>query len=210
MSITLIILIMTCVISYQALQNPTISARLLFYPYEIKRKGEFFRFLTSGFIHGSWPHLFINVFVLYQFGTMAEDAFSALFGEDFGKIIYIVFYLSAIIVAGIPTYLRHQDDLGYRALGASGATSALVFFYIVFSPWSWFQFPPVPAIVFGILYLAYSSYMDKKGTDNIGHNAHLWGALYGLLFTIVSIYISRPDLFNVLLDQLLAGPVSPF
>jgi len=210
MSITLIILIMTCAISYQALQNPTISSRLLFYPYEIKRKGEFFRFLTSGFVHGSWPHLFINVFVLYQFGTMAEDVFSMLFGEDYGKIVFIVFYLSAIIVAGIPTYFRHQDDVGYRALGASGATSALVFFYIVFSPWSWFQFPPVPAIVFGILYLAYSSYMDKKGTDNIGHNAHLWGALYGLIFTLVSIYVSRPDLFDRLIAQLLAGPVSPF
>lgn len=210
MSITLLLLIMTCVVSYQALQNPAMKARLLFYPYEIKRTGEYFRFITSGFIHGSWPHLFINVFVLYQFGIMAEEVFSQLFGVDYGKIVYIVFYISAIIVAGLPTYFRHQDDVGYRALGASGATSALVFFYIVFAPWAWFAFPPLPAIVFGILYLAYSSYMDKQGVDNIGHNAHLWGAIYGLIFTLTSIYIARPDLFDRLLSQLLAGPSSPF
>lgn len=206
MSITLVLVIMTCIISYQGLQNPGINARLLFYPYEIKRKGEYFRFITSGFIHGSWPHLFINVFVLYQFGEMAESVFNGLFGENYGKIVYLVFYLTAIIVSGIPSHLRHQDDLGYRALGASGATSALVFFYIVFAPWAWFTFPPLPAIVFGILYLAYSSYMDKNGQDNIGHNAHLWGAIYGIVFTLTSIYIARPELFDGLLAQLLAGP----
>lgn len=207
MSITLILVVMTGFISYQAFNNPEMRAKLLFHPVSIKNSGEYYRFLSSGFIHGSWGHLLINMFVLYQFGRFAEElVFPLLFGEAMGKIIYIVFYLVAIIVANIPTYFRHQDNYGYAALGASGATSALVFVYILFDPWQWFVFPPLPAILLGIGFLWYSSYMDKRGTDNIGHNAHLWGAVFGLVFTVVTIMAVQPELLDYIIARLLEGP----
>lgn len=207
MSITLILLIMTGFISYQAFNNPEMRAKLIFYPATINSSGEYYRFLTSGFIHGDWGHLFINMFVLYQFGRFAEEAvFPLLFGEAMGKFVYLLFYLAAIVLSSIPTYFRHRDNYGYAALGASGATSALVFTYILFDPWQWFIFPPLPAILVGIGFLVYSSYMDKRGNDNIGHNAHLWGAIFGLFFTVASIMLLQPEYLDYILAQLFAGP----
>lgn len=198
---------MTGLISYQAFNNPEMRAKLLFHPTSIKSSGEYYRFVSAGFIHGSWEHLLINMFVLYQFGRFAEQlVFPLLFGETMGKVIYLVFYLAAIVIASIPSYFRHQDNYGYAALGASGATSALVFVYILFDPWQWFIFPPLPAILVGIGFLWYSSYMDKKGTDNIGHNAHLWGAVFGLFFTISSIMALQPELLDYIIAQLMEGP----
>ena len=207
MSITLILLIMTGLISYQAFSNPDMRAKLIFHPATVKSSGEYYRFLTSGFIHGDWGHLFINMFVLYQFGEIAEKSiFPLLFGASMGKFVYLVFYLAAIVLSSLPTFFRHQDNYGYAALGASGATSALVFVYILFDPWQWFVFPPLPAIILGVGFLFYSSYMDKRGTDNIGHNAHLWGALFGLAFIGVSIMTLRPELMDFLIGQLMEGP----
>lgn len=207
MSITLILLVMTGWISYQAFNDPVLRANLIFYPAMIKTPKDYYRFLTHGFIHGDWGHLFINMFVLYQFGRFAElQVFPLLFGDAMGKMMYLVFYLAAIVLSSIPTFFRHQNDYGYAALGASGATSALVFTYILFDPWQWFIFPPLPAILVGIGFLVYSSYMDKRGTDNIGHNAHLWGALFGLFFTVVSIMALQPALLEYIIAQLMSGP----
>jgi membrane associated rhomboid family serine protease len=147
------------------------------------------------------------MFVLYQFGRFAEEqVFPLLFGANMGKFVYLLFYLAAIVLSSIPTYFRHQNNYGYAALGASGATSALVFTYILFDPWQWFIFPPLPAILVGIGFLVYSSYMDKRGNDNIGHNAHLWGAIFGLFFTIGSIMLLQPQYLDFILTQLFAGP----
>ncbi|MCB0610969.1 MAG: rhomboid family intramembrane serine protease [Lewinellaceae bacterium] len=203
--ITIILVVLTGIISYQAFNNPEFKAKLLFHPVTIQNQGEWYRFISSGFIHSDWGHLFINMFVLYQFGQIAEGMFDYIFG-DLGHLAYIIFYLSAIAMASLPSYFRYRNNYGYAALGASGATSALVFAYILFAPWEWFVFPPVPAIVFGVLYLLYSSYMDKRGGDNIGHNAHFWGAVYGLAFILLSILLFKPVLFPVILDNLMQGP----
>ncbi len=208
-SITLILVIMTSLISYQALNNPAMMQQLVFRPALVKQNGEFYRFLTSGFVHGSWMHLGINMFVLYQFGEFAESLFVFLYGTAIGRIVYVLFYLSAIVVSSIPTYFRYQDNFSYGAVGASGATSALVFAFILYNPWQWFLFPPLPALLLGIGYLFYSNYMDKQGTDNIGHNAHFWGAIFGLVFTIVSIVAMRPEMLDLILMRLLEGP-GPF
>ena len=206
--ITIILVVLTGIISYQAFNNPEFKAKLLFHPVTIQNQGEWYRFISSGFIHSDWGHLFINMFVLYQFGQIAEGRFDYIFG-DLGHLAYIIFYLSSIAKASLPSSLRYRNNYGYTALGASGATSALVFAYILFAPWEWFVFPPVPAIVFGVLYLLYSSYMDKRGGDNIGHNAHFWGAVYGLLFIIVASWLMQPSLIGYFIDQLAAGPKAP-
>ena len=206
-SITLILIIMTSLISFQATNNPAMMEKLIFRPASIKNGGEWYRFLTHGFIHSprSWFHLIINMYVLYIFGEDIEFWFNDIFGSALGKLAYILFYLAAIIISSIPTYFRHQDNYAYAALGASGATSAIVMAFVIHHPWSWlllFFVIPIPAIVAGVLFLFYSSYMDKKGTDNIGHNAHLWGAIFGVVFVILSLAALRPDLLENFLYQL--------
>ncbi|MBL7790808.1 MAG: rhomboid family intramembrane serine protease [Saprospiraceae bacterium] len=209
MSMTLVLVIMTALISMQSFSNPEMRAKLLFAPATMKRSGQWYRFLTSGFIHADWGHLLINMFVLYQFGEVAESVFGSLFGPLYGRLIFLFFYMSAVVVASFPSYIRHQDNYGYAALGASGATSALVFLYIILDPWQWFLFPPLPALIFGVAYLWYSSYMDKRGTDHIGHYEHFWGAVYGVVFTLLTFILFKPFMLNYFLGKLLEGP-GPF
>ncbi len=209
MSLTLILIIMTGLISYQALRNPSMQQKLLFHPYSVKHRGEYYRFFTHGFVHGDLQHLLINMFVLYQFGRIIEIYFNSIFGSAIGKIAFLGLYLSAIVLSSLPDFFRHQDHTFYRSVGASGATSALVFAFILFDPWQWFLFPPLPALLFGVAYLWYSSYMDKRGMDNIGHNAHFWGAVYGIVFTLISAALLRPEMLNAFLVQLLKGPSAP-
>lgn len=221
-SLTLIIVIMTSLISYQAFSNEAMKQKLIFYPVSIKERGEWYRFITHGFLHGDLMHLIINMYVLYVFGEQIEEIFTSeavtfkvsnttitCFGAVKGRLIFLGLYLGAIIISSIPQYFRHQDNRFYRALGASGGTSAIVFAYIIFDSWAWFSFPPLPAILLGVAYLMYSSYMDKKGGDNIGHNAHFWGAVYGLVFTIIMAAIFAPEMLELFIDHFLAGPRAP-
>jgi membrane associated rhomboid family serine protease len=209
MSLTLILVIMTGLVSFQAFNNPELLYKLRFHPVSIKDQGQWYRFLSHGFVHASWEHLLINMFVLYQFGEFIEYMFNGLFGDGIGRIMYLVMYLSAIVIASIPSYFKNEHNTYYSAVGASGATSALVFAYILFQPWGWFIFPPLPAILFGVAFLWYSSYMEKRGMDNIGHNAHFWGAVYGVAFTVISAAVLNPDLIDMFIYQLLQGPTPP-
>ncbi|MFT5167920.1 MAG: membrane associated rhomboid family serine protease [Saprospiraceae bacterium] len=221
-TITLIIVIMTSIISYQAFTNQSMKQKLIFHPVSVKERGEYYRFLTHGFLHGDYMHLIINMYVLYVFGEQIESIFVSegitflnsnipmeSFGPVKGRIIFLLLYFGAVIFSSIPQYFRHQENNYYMALGASGGTSAIVFAYILFVPWEWFTFPPLPGIVLGIAYLLYSSYMDKRGGDNIGHNAHFWGAVYGLVFTIAAAGIFAPDMLEVFKFAFLQGPHWP-
>jgi membrane associated rhomboid family serine protease len=221
-TITLIIVVMTSIISYQAFTNPAMKQKLIFHPVSVKERGEFYRFLTHGFLHGDFMHLIINMYVLYVFGEQIENIFTSeaitfvdssvpiiSFGPLKGRIIFLLLYFGAIIISSIPQYFRHQDNNYYMALGASGGTSAIVFAYILFIPWEWFTFPPLPGIVLGVAYLMYSSYMDKRGGDNIGHNAHFWGAIYGLVFTLLMAAIFAPDMLELFKYAFLQGPHWP-
>jgi len=119
--------------------------------------------------------------------------------EIAGPLGFWGLYLGGILVSDIPSYLKNRNNSAYASLGASGGVSSVVFAFILFSPWSWFTFPPVPAIVYGIGYLVYCVYMGKRGGDNINHDAHFWGALYGVVFTI----IAQPKIGGYFLDQLM-------
>lgn len=209
MSLTLILVVVTGLISYQAFSNRNVLDKFILYPALMKDTKQWYRFISSGFVHADWQHLLINMLVLYQFGTILERNFSSIFGPGFGQILYILLYITSIIIADIPAYLKHQNDPSYRALGASGGTSALVFAYILFNPWGWFTFPPLPALIFGVGYLLYSSYMGKRGMDNIGHDAHFWGAVYGVFFMIFAALAFQPGLVNYFLAQLMQGPSAP-
>lgn len=192
--------IITVIISYGAFQDQSLKHKFLFVPALIKERGnsELYRFITNGFIHADWMHLGFNMYVLYMFGPMIEGAYGAAFGEIAGRLLFLVMYFLGIIVSSIPSYIKHQDFYGYSALGASGAISAVVFSLIFFAPWGGIGiiFIPgfsLPSWIMGILYLAYSSYMSKRGTDNIGHDAHFAGAVWGFLFTLALGFLYNPD-----------------
>ncbi len=209
MSLTLILIILTGLISLQAFNNPNVQGQLIFHPVTIRETGQWYRFLSHGLIHGDLQHLLINMFVLYQFGTVIEGVYLQFFGDLGGRLMFLFLYFSAIVVASVGSYFKHRYNSSYAAVGASGATSALVFSYILFAPWQWFIFPPLPAILFGVAYLWYSSYMERRGMDNIGHNAHFWGAIYGAVFTLIAVTLARPGFLMYFISQLAKGPSAP-
>lgn len=193
LSITLIIIIITVLVSLGGFSNYKVMNDLILYPPAVKEKKQWYRLLTSGFLHADYQHLFFNMFTLYFFVRSMEG----LYANYLGKLGFLFFYLAAIIVSDIPSFIKHRNNYEYRSLGASGGVSAVVFAYILMAPWAWFTFPPIPAIVYGILYLAYSVYMSKKGGDNINHDAHFWGAIFGIVFTIVM----DPRILSFFLEQ---------
>ena len=206
MSLTLVLVIITSLISYQAIQNPNMLAQLVHSPYREKHHKEYYRMLTSGFIHSSrtWSHLLINMLVLYQFGEVVENVFVQLFGATMGRINYLGLYLLTIVCAGIPSYFKHKDNPSYSALGASGGVSGIMFVYTLFFPWAMlllFFIIPCPAIIAAVLYIVYSYWADRNQNDNVGHDAHLYGALFGLAFAL----ILKPSIFNIFLNKLVEG-----
>ena len=207
---TLILIAITCFVSWRAFNNPALRTRLMFIPSAVKQRGEYYRFLTHGFVHADFRHLLFNMYALYIFGEATQYVFTeGLFGVQFGNIGYLLFYLAALVASTIPDYLRHQDNSMYASLGASGGVSAVMWPYIMLAPWNWFIFPPVPAIVLGIGYIAYSHYADKRGTGNIGHNAHLSGAIFGLLAYVALCVVFNPYILEQFWTSLLQ-PQSPF
>lgn len=184
-SVNLAIVAVTVLVSWLAFNNPRLAERLILWPPAIDRGKQYDRLVTHGFIHADWMHLLFNMITLWSFGGAMET----FFAERIGTIGYVLFYLSAIVVAILPTYMRHRHDAGYRSLGASGAVSAVLFAFILLDPWSGiylFLIPiPIPAFVFAALYIGYSIWMDKRGGDNINHSAHLYGAAYGVMFTLI-------------------------
>ncbi len=185
---TLIILLITVGISIWAFSNPQLFDRFLFKPYWIKQQNQYDRFLTSGLIHGDWIHLLVNMFVFLSFGSVVERAYQQLFGESFGTINFILLYIGALVLSDMATFLKHQHDPGYSSLGASGAVSAVVFASIIFEPWReilLFAIVPIPGIILGVLYLVFSAYMARNSATNINHDAHFYGALFGVAFTLL-------------------------
>jgi membrane associated rhomboid family serine protease len=186
--ITYIILGLTIVVSFSAFNNPKQMQKLIMYPYAVKRNRQYFRFITSGFIHKDHLHLIFNMFSLYFFGTAVERVFQRVFAEK-GNLYFILLYTLALVVSDLPSYLKNRDNPSYQSLGASGAVSAVIFAFILFQPLSdifiYFALC-MPGFILGTLYILFSYYQGKKGGDNINHDAHLYGALFGFVFCAVT------------------------
>ena len=202
--ITLAIIGITCVISFLSFENRGLFERLKHAPYLEKRNNEYYRLLSSGFVHGSWAHLLINMYVLYEFGGTIEQRFNLDF-EMMGNLFYVLFYVITIAAANISTFVKHQNHPGFGSIGASGAVSGIIFAYVLFYPLRGigFIFIPglnIPAIILGIGYLIYSAWASKKGRDHIDHDAHYYGALFGMLFCIAL----RPANFTEFLQQIMS------
>ncbi|GAB3507255.1 rhomboid family intramembrane serine protease [Spirosoma knui] len=188
MSVTLIIILITVGISLWAWNDYAVMDRWIMNPYRVANRGEYYRLLTSGFLHADWSHLLFNMLSLYFFGGFIEQVFGLLFGAS-GAIYLIGFYLVGIIVSDIPTFLKYRNSPNYNSLGASGGVSAILFAAIFFAPLQKIAllFIPIgiPGFIFGGLYLAYSYYEARRGYGTINHDAHFYGALFGILFMIV-------------------------
>ena len=183
MPITLIILALTCIVSYLAFNNGKLLDDLILWPPAIQRRREYYRLITYGLVHADFSHLFFNMLTLYFFGRVMEP----FYAQQLGSLGFVLFYLGALVVSILPSYLKNRGNSRYRSLGASGAVSAVLFAYILLSPWSRIIVfvLPLPAILYAVLYLAYSVMMDRRGDGNVNHSAHLWGAGYGVLFTVL-------------------------
>lgn len=206
-TVTNLIIAITCIASYLAFNNRQLFEQLMHNPYTEHRDKSYYRMVSSGFIHADMMHLIINMYVLYIFGDRIEQYFLAQFGDMIGRSLFLLIYLLAIVVGDIPSFIKHKNNPRYSAIGASGATSAIVFMYCILYPWNWlglFFIIPIPAIIFAVLYLIYSSWASKNSRDNIGHDAHFWGAIAGVVF----IFATNPQLIVYFIDILMQGPSS--
>ena len=184
MTVTLLIIIVTCIISLMCFENRALFDQLKHHPVSEANNNEWYRMVTSGFLHADYIHLGINMYVLYGFGTFVEREFLGQYGEVFGRTIYLLLYIVMIVIADIPSFVKHKNNYGYSAIGASGAVSGVLFIFILLRPWAQLElyfFIPIPAIIFGVLYLLYSSWASKNARDNIGHDAHFFGAVAGMV-----------------------------
>jgi membrane associated rhomboid family serine protease len=183
MPITLVILAITCVVSFMAFKNSRLMNDLILWPPAITGQREYHRLVTYGLVHADFSHLLFNMFTLYFFGRAMEPFFS----DSLGTFGFALFYIGGLVVSILPTYLKNRANPNYRSLGASGAVSAVLFAFILLAPWQQIivLVIPMPAIVYAVLYTGYSIYMDRRGQGNVNHSAHLWGAAYGVVFTML-------------------------
>jgi membrane associated rhomboid family serine protease len=183
MPITLIIIAITCIVSFMAFNNSRLMNDLILWPPAITGQREYHRLVTYGVVHADFSHLLFNMITLFFFGRAMESFFTA----QLGALGFALFYIGGLVVSILPTYLKNRTNPNYRSLGASGAVSAVLFAFVLLAPWSRIivLVIPMPAIVYAVLYTGYSIYMDRRGEGNVNHSAHLWGAAYGVLFTLL-------------------------
>lgn len=200
--ITYIILAITIFVSITAMDNHALKNKMMFNAYMIHERKEWYRFFSNGLIHADWMHLGFNMFSLYMFGIGVEGAYQEIF-EAKGILFFILLYVGGLVMSSLYSYEKHKNNVYYNALGASGAVSAVIFAYIVIFPTARLGFMfipvPIPAYLFGFIFLGIEYYLGKRGQDNIGHDAHIWGAIYGVVLTL----ILKPALATRFMDQIL-------
>jgi membrane associated rhomboid family serine protease len=197
MPIASFIFAITILTSILAFSNENLYANLILHPYDVARGRRVYTVITSGLIHNDWMHLFFNMFSYYFFAFRLEPA---LGHWQFGLL-----YILSLILSDLPTVYKHKNDDWYYSLGASGAVSAVVFSGILYHPLDglYIMFIPkaIPAVIYGVLYLIYCNYASKRAQDNVNHDAHMFGAISGLLITI----ILNPHVVNSFIIQISEG-----
>lgn len=199
-TITLMLIIIIVLTSIASFYQSDIMSQLQFSAFQVYHRKQYYRLITHAFVHANWEHLIVNMIVLWSFGTAVEHYFRESFGSN-GVYYYLFLFFGSVIISSLWSLYKQKNNYYYNAVGASGAVSAVLFAAIFFNPWNsilFFGILPIPGIIFGGLYLYYSYYMSRKNIDNIGHDAHFLGALFGFCLPI----IIKPELFMTFLDQL--------
>ena len=200
-SVTLIIIIITAITSYRAWSKPEIFEKWLFNPYIINNKKQYYRFLSSGFIHRDNMHLIFNMITLYFFGSRIEQIYQYYYSST-GIVFYLITYLFGIVVADMLSYIKHRNNPHYSSIGASGGVSAVLFASIIYDPTSsiclYFAIC-IPGFILGGLYLIYSYYQGRRAGSNINHDAHLVGSVFGILITL----LIRPEVAMQFIEQIM-------
>lgn len=200
MSLTLILIALNVAISYYAWQKPEVLNKMMMQPYMVQKQNQWYRFISSAFIHGSWMHLFFNMFTLYFFGRSIDMWFNYLLGDPtLAAIAYFGLFILGAIVADIPTYIQQRGNINYRSLGASGGVSAIIFASIMYTPMNdicLYGILCFPGFIWGGIYLIYTQYQTKNLDSNINHSAHLYGALFGIIYAIAIEPASLPNFFS--------------
>ncbi|WP_256002517.1 rhomboid family intramembrane serine protease [Pedobacter deserti] len=193
-----IIFLFTIVTSLYAFSNPDLYGKFMLHPYSVSRRYKLHTLITSGLIHADWMHLIFNMVTFWSFGFGLEKVI--------GSVNFAILYFVSLILSDIPTVVRHKNDMWYNSLGASGAISAVLFSYILYSPFTslYIMLIPIPvwAIVFGPLYLVYCVYASREARDNINHDAHFFGALSGLILTVLLVPGVIPHFLNQIMLKL--------
>lgn len=192
-----LLIIVTAAVSIVCFNKYQLFEHLSLKPYRVVQHQEWWRIITHGFVHADWIHLLVNMFTFWSFGGYIETAFEYL---GFGKWAFLTLYFGGMIAASISDIIRYRNAEWYTSIGASGAVSAVLFAAIFLNPWDkilLFAIIPIPGILFGVLYLAYCQYMARQGGDNINHNAHFYGAVFGFVFPI----LLKPRLFQMFLSH---------
>ena len=196
MLMTLILIAVTCVVTLLAFNNRKLAGALILWPPAVTRRHEYWRLLSYGLVHANGQHLLFNMITLFFFGRAMEG----LYAQYLGPFGFVLFYAGGLLDTNLPSYWANRNTANYHSLGASGAVSAVMLAFLLLQPWAMifvFYFP-LPAILYAVAYIAYSIYMDHRGADNVNHSAHMWGAAYGILFTV----IMEPRVVLVFVDQL--------
>ncbi len=197
---TIILIAITVAVSYAAFKSPKLMENLQFNASKIYHKHEYHRLISHAFVHANWEHLFVNMIVLFSFGQAIEMYFKYNFGNNH-ILYYFLLYFGGILTSNLYALIKHRDNYFYNAVGASGAVASILFAAIFFDPWNkiyFFGILPIPGIIFAALYLFYSYQMSVKQKDNVAHDAHFLGALFGFIFPI----LINPMLFQTFLDKL--------
>lgn len=202
--ITIVIIALTALVSYWAFTDRTLFYKLLLNPYQVWHRREWYRMVTHALVHGSMAHLFVNMLVLFFFAPKLVYIFKLIFGHS--SLWFILLYITSVVVASVGSTFTYRDSPHYNSVGASGAVSAVLYATIFFDPMGliyFFGIIPIPGIVFGILYLLYSRYMAQRGGDNINHDAHMAGAVYGFFFPVlIGFFLLGRNLMPIFIGQL--------
>lgn len=179
---------LTIGLSILVFSKPAWYRKLILHPYTVTRdRSKLYTLFTSGLIHKDWMHLIFNMVTFYYFGFSLEQMFVQFSGPA-GHLLFALLYILALVLSDIPTLLQHRKNPHYYSLGASGAICAVLFSYILFQPKTMlglFMIIPIPAYLFAFLFLGYCIWAAKKAQDHVNHDAHLYGALTGIVLTLL-------------------------
>lgn len=182
-----LVFLFTVVTSIYAFSNPSLYGKFMLHPYSIHRGKNIYTLISSGLIHRDWMHLIFNMMTFYFFGFPLERILAQV--SSWGHVQFALIYLFGLILSDVATVFKQKNNYNYHSLGASGAICAVLFSFILFQPETslyLFLIPiPIPAVIFGPLFLLYCAWAAKAGSDSINHDAHLYGAIIGMVVTII-------------------------